>query len=70
MLKLLEISIREANANRWVQQISSEIFDENICSGDVEEIKIHYGNISVMYVTNVNWVGDTFELSLCVSKSF
>jgi len=69
MLKLLEISIREANANRWVQQISIEIFDE-ICSGDVEEIKIHYGNILVMYVTNVNWEGDTFELSLCVSKSF
>lgn len=53
---------------KWVQQISVEIFDENICSGDVQqEIKIHYGNILVMYVTNVKWVGGYFwTLSLCI----
>lgn len=52
---------------KWVQQISVEIFDENIYSR-AQEIKIHYRNILVMYVTNVKWGILLNSLSLCVSK--
>ena len=55
---------------KWVQQISEEIFDENIYS-EAQEIKIHYRNILVMYVTNVKWGILLNSLSLCrYLKSF
>ena len=50
---------------KWVQQISEEIFDENIYS-EAQEIKIHYRNILVMYVTNVKWGILLNSLSLCI----
>ena len=55
---------------KWVQKISLEIFDENICSEDVQKIKIHYGNILVMYVTNVNWVGILLNSLFVYLKAF